>query len=64
MGCIKLPPGEKRSVAVYVLLRPREVAVLDALRAEQRRSRGGMLRDIFIARYKKTCPDLRERKVK
>ena len=53
----KLPPGERRSIPVYVLLRPREVDALDALcHKGKRKSRASILRDAFLRRYRKLFP--------
>jgi hypothetical protein len=62
MPRVKLSTEEKRSIPVYVLLRPREVKALDAVRKVRRMSRGALLRDAFLRRYWRTHPELREMK--
>jgi len=48
-----LPKQLKRSVVVYVLLRDGEAELLDVRRRPRRSSRGGYLRDVFLASLKR-----------
>jgi hypothetical protein len=49
---LKLPEAEKRSHAVYVLLRPREIRLLERLAKKEGKSRAAILRDAFLWVYK------------
>ena len=46
---------DRRSYAVYVLLRPAERKLLERVR--EGRSRGAVLRDAFLAQYPQEEPD-------
>lgn len=53
----KLPPGKKRSVAIYILLRPSEVEALDAVvQKDGWRSRASCIRGAFLRLYRKRFP--------
>ena len=51
----KCPPGKKRSIPVFVLLRPSEIETLDNIRTERGDgdyvSRASVLRDAFFEKY-------------
>ena len=48
---LRLPPEEKRSEAVFVLLRPRERARLAEVAQRQKKSLGAVLRDAFLRKH-------------
>ncbi len=49
----KLPASERRSEPVYVLLRPREMKVLQTVAKKRGWSYGAVLRDLFLRKHVK-----------
>ncbi|KKN36933.1 hypothetical protein LCGC14_0768560 [marine sediment metagenome] len=47
----KLPPGERRSEPVFVLLRPRELQQVDKIAEKEGKSRAQVLRESFLDRH-------------
>ncbi|KKL45092.1 hypothetical protein LCGC14_2359150 [marine sediment metagenome] len=46
-----LAPEDRRSEPVFVLLRPREKQALESIAKADGKSRGGVLRDCFLAQH-------------
>jgi hypothetical protein len=51
-----LPVGQRRTEPIYVLLRPREKAVLKTLSDEEGKSLGAVVREAFLKRYRRRFP--------
>lgn len=52
-----LPPAERRSEPVFVLLRPREKQALEDIAEAGGKSRGAVLRDAFLAQHPEVVGD-------
>lgn len=52
---LRLPPEEKRSEVIYVLLRPAERRVLQEVAEQEGQSLGAMLRQVFLREYSARC---------
>lgn len=46
-----LPKAERRSEPIYVLLRPNEKRILEAVARRKKLSRGAVLRQLFLGEY-------------